>query len=521
MTVSRRAFLTALGRVGGYGAVFTAMQALGLLAASPAYAGPPDLPAGSGRGIKVAVLGGGVAGLVSALELRKAGYEVTVLEALDRPGGRSWTIRGGDTVRQIGRPDQVVDWAREPNHYFNAGPGRIPQSHHAVLAYCRDLGVPLEVMVNANRAAKLDFNGQVVTNGRATNDTRGAFAELLAKAIDRRALDRELTGVDRERLMAYLSAYGALDRNRTYAGSDRAQFATHPGAYLQAPVSAPPLRLSDMAQARFWGVSLLFEEFADMQTTMLQPVGGMDRIVTALYERVRPSVRLGCRIQAIRRAGPDARIIFAEGGAERVLEADHVICTLPLPVLAKIPSDFSPPVKAAVADGARTYFSGTKVAFETRRFWEQDDFQFGGLGWTDEINETVWYPSGGLSEKTGILVGAYSIGFSSPDAPGKFAALPFEQRFEICRRVIEKFHPGRGGELARPVTVCWGQTEFAEAAAVAWEQPQRTGTYALLCKPDGPFVFAGEHMSYLNAWQEGAVLSAHEAIKLIRARIAA
>src|SRR3990167_3888388 len=86
MSVSRRAFLTALGRVGGYGAAFTAMQALGLLAASPAYAGPPDLPAGSGRGIKVAVLGGGVAGLVSALELRKAGYEVTVLEALDRPG---------------------------------------------------------------------------------------------------------------------------------------------------------------------------------------------------------------------------------------------------------------------------------------------------------------------------------------------------------------------------------------------------------------------------------------------------
>ena len=86
MGVSRRAFLERVGRAGGYGALFVTMQGLGLLAAPPAYAGPPPLPAGSGQGVRVAVLGAGIGGLVAAYELRKAGYEVTVLEARDRPG---------------------------------------------------------------------------------------------------------------------------------------------------------------------------------------------------------------------------------------------------------------------------------------------------------------------------------------------------------------------------------------------------------------------------------------------------
>ena len=35
--------------------------------------------------------------------------------------------------------------------------------------------------------------------------------------------------------------------------------------------------------------------------------------------------------------------------------------------------------------------------------------------------------------------------------------------------------------------------------------------------PEGPIVFAGEHLSYQGLWQEGAALSAHEALKLVAA----
>jgi monoamine oxidase len=39
-------------------------------------------------------------------------------------------------------------------------------------------------------------------------------------------------------------------------------------------------------------------------------------------------------------------------------------------------------------------------------------------------------------------------------------------------------------------------------------------------KPEGPIVFAGEHLSYLGLWQEGSAMSAHEALKLIQAMAA-
>ena len=79
MGISRRNFLERVGKAGGYSAVFLMMNGLGLLAPTRAYAGPPQLPAGSGKGIKVVVLGAGIAGLVTAYEMRKAGYDVTVL----------------------------------------------------------------------------------------------------------------------------------------------------------------------------------------------------------------------------------------------------------------------------------------------------------------------------------------------------------------------------------------------------------------------------------------------------------
>ena len=43
----------------------------------------------------------------------------------------------------------------------------------------------------------------------------------------------------------------------------------------------------------------------------------------------------------------------------------------------------------------------------------------------------------------------------------------------------------------------------------------RPPAYAELLRPEGPIVFAGEHLSYQPTWQEGAVLFAHEALKLV------
>ena len=110
MTLTRRALLERVGAIGGAGAVYLAMEALGLAIATPAGAESFRLLRSSGVGKSVVVLGAGIAGLVSAYELQRAGYRVSLLEARDRIGGRSWTIRNGDRIVQMGREDQRANF---------------------------------------------------------------------------------------------------------------------------------------------------------------------------------------------------------------------------------------------------------------------------------------------------------------------------------------------------------------------------------------------------------------------------
>src|SRR5689334_3925114 len=70
----------------------------GAAGAAAAIAGPDLISAALGRRNtsgpgRVIVVGAGLAGLTAAYELGRAGFDVTVLEARDRIGGRVYTIR--------------------------------------------------------------------------------------------------------------------------------------------------------------------------------------------------------------------------------------------------------------------------------------------------------------------------------------------------------------------------------------------------------------------------------------------
>jgi len=156
-TIDRRGFINLVGRGGGVAALRGTLSAMGVIVAPAAPARqikPP--PGGSRRGIRVAVLGAGIAGLGAAHALRKAGYDCTVLEARERPGGRAWTIRAGDTVVETDSTQRVA-WDRRPDLYLNAGPARISQHHSLMLGYCRDeLRLPLVPMSDGPRAVLRD-----------------------------------------------------------------------------------------------------------------------------------------------------------------------------------------------------------------------------------------------------------------------------------------------------------------------------------------------------------------------------
>src|ERR1700732_2108737 len=152
MSGTRWDFLRQVGSVGGYRAAYLTMQAMGLLSTA-ATAEPLMLERGGAHDTKVVILGAGVAGLSAAFELGKAGYDCTVLEARDRVGGRNWSIRRGTRIEMTDGTRQVCEV--DPEMYWNSRPARLPTAPQAVLGYCRELGVTLEVEVNTSRDARL------------------------------------------------------------------------------------------------------------------------------------------------------------------------------------------------------------------------------------------------------------------------------------------------------------------------------------------------------------------------------
>lgn len=514
MALTRRALLEQIGTIGGAGAAYLAMEAMGL--AQPTLTGAENfsLPPSSGSGRSVVVLGAGIAGLVAAYELNQAGYRVTVLEARERVGGRVWTVRGGDRIVQSGRADQRA--AFDPGLYFNAGAARIPSSHRVILNYARRFGVALEPFVNVNRSAGWDFGGKVQAERRMVNDMRGHLGELLAKAIDAHALDQQVPKGELEMIRQFLAPYAGVDQKGVYVPGGSSGFRVEGGGYAQAPEAIARLSFKELAPSRAVTLPYLFEHIYDMQATMLQPVGGMDRIAEAIYQRVQPLVRLGAPVTAIRRLGN--RVQVEHGPGKQVTTADFAVVTLGANLLEKLPNDFSAPKKAALR--GVPYLPSVKVAFEAQRFWERDDFIFGGLAWTDRANENVIYPSDNFGADKGVLVAAYVAGWTNNDNPQKFAALSDAERLRISRESVEAFHPGRSNLLSKGVTVGWGLVPHSEGVGAIWQGGPgggRGAQYAELLKPEGPIVFAGEHLSYQGLWQEGAALSAHEALKLVHA----
>ncbi|MFI4934129.1 MAG: flavin monoamine oxidase family protein [Caulobacterales bacterium] len=514
--VSRRSFIQRVGAAGGYPAAYATMQALGFIRPAAASAGgPPDLAAGGGgRGAKVAILGAGVAGMAAAYELGRAGYDCTILEARRRVGGRNWTVRRGDVVELTDGSRQVCDF--DKGQYFNAGPARLPSHHQAVLGYCRELDVDLEPEINTSRSALLlnpnANGGRPIQLRQAVNDTRGHVSELLAKAVNRGALDDQLAASDKQRIVAFLKTYGDLNPDLFYRGSTRAGYKTAPGAGDERGSARDPLDLGLLLDEDMWA-GVLFEEVIDMQATMFQPKGGMDHIPAAFARALGPVIRRGCEVREVRKTSKGVTIAYrdVERGADAMLEAAYCICTIPLPVLRKIDCDFSPAFREAIARAP--YGDAIKIAWQAPRFWEGPTYQiYGGISFVKSPNSLIWYPSHGMHSKTGVLLGAYATG----PAAVQMGAMSRAAQIEFTRKVIDQLHPGSGALLEKPVQVQWSLMPYNLGPWVQWPTDHEPD-YSLLSQPDGPIYFAGEYLSHVGAWQEGAIRSAHRTVALLDA----
>jgi monoamine oxidase len=531
----RRDFLTRVGMAGGAGALYGTMDALGLVA-SPANAPAAWAkeraawrpPAKSDFGLRgrgggdVVILGAGMAGLVTAYELGKAGYRCTILEARERPGGRNWTVRGGTEETEIGGPRQRARFS--DGQYMNAGPARIA-GHMVTLDYCRELGVPIEVFTNANADAYYynenvgPLSGTPIRHRTGKADVYGYVSELLAKATDQGALDGELTAEDKERLIAFLRSFGAIGADREYTGTNRRGYAVDPGAGTEdGEVLGPPFGLSEILQSGI-GQNFSFEFGWDQAMLMFQPVGGMDRIPYALAKAIRQQggrIVYGAPVREIANTADGVRVVYDPGSRERAIRADFAVATIPPQILKGIPSNLSQGTKDALAYAVPV--ATGKIGLEyRRRFWEEDEHIFGGITNTNMDLSTIWYPSYGYLGDRGLVVGYYNFGANAV----AYGDLPPAGRLQRAVAQGTKIHGAPyADELRTSFSVAWQKIRYSEGGWVSW--PSRTsGQYDRLLQPEGNVYFAGDHLSYYIAWQAGAVDSARKVVMEIHDRVLA
>jgi monoamine oxidase len=520
--LSRRQLLAMIGVSAGATAMYQAMHSLGFAAESK-FQGPIRLSAAP-KGASVLVLGAGIAGLVAAYELRNAGYKVQVLEYNARAGGRNWTLRGGDRYTELGGETQECRF--DPDLYINPGPWRLPYHHRGMLSYCKRLGVALEPFVQINYNAYLHsrkaFGGKPQRLRAVQADYDGHVAELLAKATRNHALDADVTAEDQAILLSSLQFSGALDSNYRFVkgpdSSGRRGFERDPGGGLSArPVFSEPIGLSDLLRSGLWA-ALSVGEWYDMQTTMFQPVGGMGQVGQAFARELAPLIRYNAKVVDVHQDQRGVSATFEDtsaGSSRQTVSADWCICTIPLSILGQIPMNVGAPMARAIA--AVPYCTGLKVGLQfKRRFWEEDEQIYGGITYTDLPIGQISYPSSRFfSDGKGVLLGAYIWDMrNSMD----FTSMTPAERVSKAVEYGNQIHPQYSKEFDNGIAVAWHRVPSAMGCFGLWSDAARAEHYDNLCGFDGRIVLAGEHASFMPAWQEGAVTSALDAIGRLQER---
>jgi monoamine oxidase len=456
----------------------------------------------------VAILGAGISGLTAAYELQRKGYEVVILDAAHRAGGRNLTLRRGDLIDEIGDP-RTCEFDADPELYFNAGPARIPPTHTALLDYCRDLKVPLMPFINDNRHAWMQDDqlqgGQRIRAREYQSATRGFIAELAAKALDPAALSAPLTRGDFDATVAYLKDFGDLDAHLRYVGSTRAGLASEDA--LAPERAAQPLDAQELLRSGFLTSIASFGEQGDQAAMMLQPVGGMDRIVSGFLGRIGHLVHTGSRVESVDVHPRGVRVDSRSAGGLRRYEVDYCLTSIPARLLAGIDHNFPSDYAAALAQlpTAKLFKIGLQMK---QRFWEREDI-YGGISWTAQDIMQVWYPSHGLQGKKGVVLGAYTW---DDDVALRLAALSDAARIELALRQAEKLHPGYSSYVESGVSIPWSRIRHVEGCAALWSDELRARYFSVLQQPVGGHYLIGDQMSYQAGWQEGAIQAAFYAL---------
>lgn len=299
---------------------------------TPLAADAADKPAaGSGKGLKVVVVGAGMAGLAAAASLVEAGAEVVVLEARDRIGGRIFTDRS------LGVP---VEHGANFIHGFNGNP---------LAALAPEAGAT-PFFIDQESWQLFQADG-VEPEDFEIDDVFDDLETIAEKAVEEADGDASLSLLD---VVELLDPALLQEPIGNWALTD-----TYEGEY-GAPLSEISALHLDAGDT-FDGPDAVLRDGYDM---------------LARYLGAGLAIRLGHAVRRISH-GQDGVTVETEAAS---FKADHCIVTVPLGVLKAGHIAFEPPLpeaqRKAIAAIGFGRLAKVSVAFDTA-FWPQDQHFLG------------------------------------------------------------------------------------------------------------------------------------------------
>ncbi len=490
---------------------------MGMIPAAPAVSFRLE---GESGGKEVVILGAGLAGLSAAYELGKLGYKCTILEARERAGGRCWSVRKGAVNEEVGLGVHTAGF--DEGQYFNAGPSRIPHHHGLTLQYCKELNVSLQIYNNVNENSyyyaegKGPLSNKKIRVREVHNDMRGWMAELLAKGMDGGKVDAGMSKEDTLKVIEYLRAEGGLDIDKLYKASARRGYVESPGAgdkegRIGEPASLLAMLQSGLLDPDFYNVA---EYTYELQGTLFQAIGGMDRIAAAFEQRLHSLIRYRSEVTSIHNLEQGVKIVYKDAAGEKTVQADFCICTIPLPVLSNIDHNFSSDASRAI--DSVVYMNTGKIGLQfKRRFWEEDEGIYGGITHTNNQLTQIFYPSYDYLSGKGVLIGYYNFN----DKAVATGNLSYQQREQLALDKGSLIHPQYRQEFESSFSVSWHKTKYNLGGWALYSAEERQSLYKPLLQPDKQVYFCGEHMTYLNAWMAGAFESSRSVVAALHSRV--
>lgn len=139
-----------------------------------------------GKNIKIAIVGGGLAGLAAAFELKKIGCNITIFETSKRIGGRTYTYY----------------FDRGINKYGDFGEFRIPISHYTTWHYINLFKLDTEIFNNDVKYYYLRNNGGYNTEDEIYNNI---YSQYNLTKDDKEKLNKKSNIITLDKYLKYLT----------------------------------------------------------------------------------------------------------------------------------------------------------------------------------------------------------------------------------------------------------------------------------------------------------------------------